>query len=108
MTGSWTSEEDAKLTSAVANTSKKKWGNEYKIDWVERERRTNTRERSKQLFDVGLSESDLRVWSRFSACVSVFDVNAVNNQCDGSRRIGEKARSLLGGGIRHIRIGRAG
>jgi myb proto-oncogene protein len=32
--GRWTLEEDAKLTSAVANTSKKKWGNEYKIDWV--------------------------------------------------------------------------
>jgi hypothetical protein len=34
-TGSWTLEEDAKLTSAVANTSKKKWGNNYKTDWVE-------------------------------------------------------------------------
>jgi hypothetical protein len=33
-TGSWTSEEDAKLTSAVANTSKRKIGKEYKIDWV--------------------------------------------------------------------------
>jgi myb proto-oncogene protein len=29
-TGSWTLEEDAKLTSAVANTSKKKYGKEYK------------------------------------------------------------------------------
>jgi hypothetical protein len=33
-TGRWTLEEDAKLTSAVANTSKKKWGKEYKIDWA--------------------------------------------------------------------------
>jgi hypothetical protein len=33
-TGSWTSDEDAKLTSAVANTSKKKWGKKYKTDWV--------------------------------------------------------------------------
>jgi hypothetical protein len=33
-TGSWTSEEDAKLTSALANTSKKKYGKEYKIDWA--------------------------------------------------------------------------
>jgi myb proto-oncogene protein len=33
-TGSWTSEEDAKLTSAVANTHKKKIGKEYKRDWV--------------------------------------------------------------------------
>jgi hypothetical protein len=30
----WTSDEDAKLTSAVANTSKKKYHGEYKIDWV--------------------------------------------------------------------------
>jgi hypothetical protein len=29
----WTTDEDAQLTSAVANTSKKKWGNEYKTDW---------------------------------------------------------------------------
>jgi hypothetical protein len=29
----WASEEDAKLTIAVANTSKKKWGKEYKTDW---------------------------------------------------------------------------
>jgi myb proto-oncogene protein len=33
-TGSWTSDEDAKLTSAVKNTSKKKHGKEYKTDWV--------------------------------------------------------------------------
>ncbi len=33
-TGSWTLEEDAQLTSAVANTCKKKWMKEYKIDWV--------------------------------------------------------------------------
>jgi hypothetical protein len=33
-TGRWTIDEDAKLTNAVANTSKKKWGNEYKIDRV--------------------------------------------------------------------------
>jgi hypothetical protein len=32
-TGRWTTDEDAKLTSAVASTFKKKWGNEYKIDW---------------------------------------------------------------------------
>jgi hypothetical protein len=31
----WTQEEDAKLTSAVANTRKKKRGKEYKSDWVE-------------------------------------------------------------------------
>jgi hypothetical protein len=29
----WTSEEDAKLTSAVTNTPMKKWGKEYKINW---------------------------------------------------------------------------
>jgi hypothetical protein len=29
----WTSEEDATLTSAVTNTSKIKWGKEYKINW---------------------------------------------------------------------------
>jgi hypothetical protein len=33
-TAFWTSEEDAKLTRAVANTPKKKWGKEYKTDWV--------------------------------------------------------------------------
>jgi hypothetical protein len=33
-TGYWTPEEDAKLTSAVTNTSKKKRGKEYKTDWV--------------------------------------------------------------------------
>jgi hypothetical protein len=30
----WTLEEDAKLTSAVANTSKKKRGKEYKTNWL--------------------------------------------------------------------------
>jgi hypothetical protein len=30
----WTPEEDAKLTSAVANTSKKKYGKEYKTNWA--------------------------------------------------------------------------
>jgi hypothetical protein len=29
----WTTEEDAKLTSAVTNTRKKKWDTEYKTDW---------------------------------------------------------------------------
>jgi hypothetical protein len=33
-TGSWTYEEDAKLTRAVANTSKKKRGKKYKPDWA--------------------------------------------------------------------------
>jgi hypothetical protein len=33
-TGCWTPEEDAELTSAVANTHKKKHGKEHKIDWV--------------------------------------------------------------------------
>jgi hypothetical protein len=33
-TAYWAPEEDVKLTNAVANTFKKKWGNEYKIDWV--------------------------------------------------------------------------
>jgi hypothetical protein len=33
-TARWTLEEDAKLTSAVTNTSKKKIGKEYKRDWV--------------------------------------------------------------------------
>jgi hypothetical protein len=33
-TGSWTPDEDVHLTSAVANTSKKRWGKEYTIDWV--------------------------------------------------------------------------
>jgi hypothetical protein len=32
-TGSWTSEEDANLISAVVSTCKKKCSNEYKIDW---------------------------------------------------------------------------
>jgi hypothetical protein len=32
-TSNWTLEEDAKLTSAVTNTSKKKWGKKYKADW---------------------------------------------------------------------------
>jgi hypothetical protein len=30
----WTSEEDVTLTSAVTNTSKKKCGKEYRIDWT--------------------------------------------------------------------------
>jgi hypothetical protein len=30
----WTSEEDAQLTSAVTNTSKKKYGKEYKTNWA--------------------------------------------------------------------------
>jgi hypothetical protein len=34
VTGRWTPEEDAQLTSAVAKTKKKRWGKEYKIDWV--------------------------------------------------------------------------
>jgi hypothetical protein len=33
-TGRWTTDEDAELTSAVANTSKKRCGKEYKTDWV--------------------------------------------------------------------------
>jgi hypothetical protein len=33
-TGSWTLQEDAKLISAVANTSKKKRGKEYTKDWA--------------------------------------------------------------------------
>jgi hypothetical protein len=33
-TGGWTLEEDAKLSRAVANTSKKRWGKEYRTDWV--------------------------------------------------------------------------
>jgi hypothetical protein len=32
-TGNWTLEEDSKLTSALTNTSKKKWSKEYKTDW---------------------------------------------------------------------------
>jgi hypothetical protein len=32
--GRWTTDEDAQLTSAITNTCKKKWGNEYKTDWV--------------------------------------------------------------------------
>jgi hypothetical protein len=32
-TGRWTIDEDAELTRAVANTSKKWWGIEYKTDW---------------------------------------------------------------------------
>jgi hypothetical protein len=31
--GHWTTDEGAKLTKADANTSKKKWGNEYKTNW---------------------------------------------------------------------------
>jgi hypothetical protein len=30
----WTPEEDAKLTSAVTKTRKKKFGKELKVDWV--------------------------------------------------------------------------
>jgi hypothetical protein len=33
-TGRWTPEEDAKLNSAVTNICKKKYGKEYKTDWV--------------------------------------------------------------------------
>jgi hypothetical protein len=33
-TGSWTLEEDAKLTRAMENTCKKEHGSEYKTDWV--------------------------------------------------------------------------
>jgi ribosome recycling factor len=33
-TGSWRLEEDAKLTSAVTNTSKEKCGKDYKTNWV--------------------------------------------------------------------------
>jgi hypothetical protein len=33
-TGNWTLDEDAKLTSAVTNTSKKQWGADYKTNWV--------------------------------------------------------------------------
>jgi hypothetical protein len=32
-TGSWTLQEDTKLTRAVANTSKRKWVKEYKTNW---------------------------------------------------------------------------
>jgi hypothetical protein len=30
----WTREEDIELTSALANTCKKEWGNEYRTDWA--------------------------------------------------------------------------
>jgi hypothetical protein len=33
VTGNWTLEEVSKLTRAVADTSKKRWGKEYKTDW---------------------------------------------------------------------------
>jgi hypothetical protein len=33
-TGRWAAEEDAALTNAIAKTEKKRWGEEYKIDWV--------------------------------------------------------------------------
>jgi hypothetical protein len=33
-TGCWTPEEDAKLTSAVTNTCKRKWGKVYVTDWI--------------------------------------------------------------------------
>jgi hypothetical protein len=33
-TSGWTFEEYAKLSRAVANTSKKRWGKEYRTDWV--------------------------------------------------------------------------
>jgi hypothetical protein len=32
-TGSWTLQEDAKLTSAVTNSQKRKYGKEYKTNW---------------------------------------------------------------------------
>jgi hypothetical protein len=34
VTGRWTLEEDAKLTSAVTHTRKKKYSKEYKTDWI--------------------------------------------------------------------------
>jgi hypothetical protein len=34
MTRYWTPEEDAKLTSAVTETCKKKWGKDFKSDWA--------------------------------------------------------------------------
>jgi hypothetical protein len=34
VTARWKTEEDARLTRAVANTSKKRWGKKYKTDWV--------------------------------------------------------------------------
>jgi hypothetical protein len=33
-TARWTTDEDVQLTTAVANTSKKKYGKEYRSDWV--------------------------------------------------------------------------
>jgi hypothetical protein len=33
-TGRWTPEEDVKLTSAITNTCKKKWGKKDRIDWA--------------------------------------------------------------------------
>jgi hypothetical protein len=32
-TGIWTPEDDAELTSAIANTKEKRWGKAYKTDW---------------------------------------------------------------------------
>jgi hypothetical protein len=34
VTRHWTSEEDAKLTNSVTNTSKMKWGKEYRTNWA--------------------------------------------------------------------------
>ena len=33
-TGYWTPEEDVKLSSAITNTRKKKWGKKDRIDWA--------------------------------------------------------------------------
>jgi hypothetical protein len=33
-TGSWTLKEDAELNSAIAKTSKSRWGKESKRDWI--------------------------------------------------------------------------
>jgi hypothetical protein len=65
-TGSWTLKEDASLTRAVANTSKKKWGNEYKTDWpaiselILGRTRTQCRKRWKNALDPSIDRANQR------------------------------------------------
>jgi hypothetical protein len=66
VTCSWTTDEDAKLTSAVANTLKKKWGNEYKTDWdavaalVPGRTRKKCRDRWRNGFDASIDRTARR------------------------------------------------
>jgi hypothetical protein len=72
-TGRWTLEEDAKLTRAVSNTSKKKWGKEYRTDWpaiselIPRRTKTQCRHRWNDVLDPRIGRSNGRKGSRWTA-----------------------------------------